>query len=284
MSDFVMAAVQLDSQEDDGENWRQAESFCWEAKGRGADFIALPEDLLYDGSDTTRRHDKELWLPRMRELAVKLGLPVLFGSVREPFDERLAHNVSYLVGSDGVVLARYAKIHLFDVDIPGGPKYLETSYVQAGDEIVSCDVPGLGLVGLSICYDLRFPELYRSLFQRGARSLFVPSSFAMETGRDHWLTLLKARAIENQCFVIAPNQCGQKTSMKKYGRSAIIDPWGTVLALAPDRPGVITASLDFEAQVLLRKRLPVQSHIRFPANTCPSDSVAADRSQSGAQS
>jgi predicted amidohydrolase len=154
----------------------------------------------------------------------------------------------------------YQKLHLFDIDMKGGESQKESDWIAPGSETVVTDVLGVK-VGLTICYDLRFPELYRRLTDEGARAITVPSAFTEHTGKDHWLTLLRARAIENQVFVIAPNQFGHHGGKRRsYGKSAIVDPWGVTLALAPDRPGWAMARLDFEDQDRIRQALPCLSH------------------------
>ena len=159
------------------------------------------------------------------------------------------------------MIARYRKIHLFDVDFAGQFRMMESDTVAPGDEIATAEVDGV-TVGLSICYDLRFPELYRLLTLAGARVLLVPAAFTLHTGRDHWETLLRARAIENQAFVIAPAQVGAHPGGRCFGRSMVIDPWGTVLAQAPDQPGVVFAELDFAAQERIRRELPALANRR----------------------
>jgi predicted amidohydrolase len=174
------------------------------------------------------------------------------------------YNTSVLFDPHGQELARYRKIHLFDATLPNGRSYRESDYVAPGAEIVTAKTE-FGEVGLSVCYDLRFPELYRKLTNGGAtRLIFIPSNFTLMTGKDHWLPLLRARAIENQVYIIAPNQHGEKYGGRaSYGKSAIIDPWGSVIALAPDREAVITAEIDFAYQDQVRAALPCLSHARL---------------------
>jgi len=165
-------------------------------------------------------------------------------------------------GPDGELLGVYRKIHLFDVDLPGAT-HRESSRVAAGSELVVAKTEACTL-GLSVCYDVRFPELYRVLADRGAQLLLVPSAFTVPTGRDHWEVLLRARAIENQCFVVASAQFGEHGATRRtYGRSMIVDPWGTVLCTAPDGEGVATAELDFARQTEVRQRLPALRHRRL---------------------
>lgn len=264
----LAAAIQLDSQEDEEANWAQAEALCRAAAGHGAGVLALPENMLYEGKNTTRRDDiEDRWLPRIRALAEELGAGIIAGSMREAAadpDETRTYNTCMAVDATGALVGRYRKIHLFDIDLPGGLRHLESAYLLPGKRTVTCELGVMGTVGLSICYDLRFPELYRALTDAGALTLFVPSSFTKETGKDHWFPLLRARAIENQCFVIAPNQIGLKGGkLAKYGRSTIIDPWGTVLATAPDGPSFCLAELDFGALARVRASLPVHDHAQL---------------------
>jgi predicted amidohydrolase len=176
------------------------------------------------------------------------------------------HNTSVLLSPAGEIEAVYRKIHLFDVDLrtQGGAEFRESATVAPGHEVVVAKTPFGGL-GLSVCYDLRFPELYRAQAERGVRFLAVPAAFAPETGRDHWEVLLRARAIENQAFVLAPAQCGRHSPERaSYGRSLIVDPWGLVLARAPDRPCAVVADCDLDAQDRVRASLPVLAHRRLP--------------------
>ena len=189
---------------------------------------------------------------------------VLGGSFLEA-DGGAVFNTSLLVDRRGELVAKYRKIHRFDVDLAGQPSIRESATVGAGAEVVAADTE-FGVAGMTICYDLRFPELYRSLADRGAVLLFVPAAFTLETGRDHWEVLLRARAIENQAFVVAPAQWGAwgrpEDNRRCFGRSLVADPWGTVVATAPDGIGVTFADLDLAAVGRIRERLPALSHRR----------------------
>ncbi|RMG15297.1 MAG: carbon-nitrogen hydrolase family protein [Planctomycetota bacterium] len=264
MNGVLVAAVQLDSGEDEERNFARARELCLRARARGAEFVCLPENVLYEGPDTARRHPIEHWEERFAALARELGCPLAAGTLREPAGDR-AHNTLLLFAGDGRTLARYRKIHLFDVDVPGGPRERESEAIAPGaPEPTAAEVPGLGTVGLSICYDLRFPELYRALAARGARILLVPASFALGTGKDHWITLLRARAIENTAYVIAPDQFGRKAHGRvKFGKSAIVDPWGTVLAQAREGEDVVLAEIDFDLLARVRRALPCLEHRRL---------------------
>jgi predicted amidohydrolase len=258
------AAVQLNSTADKAANIEQAERLVREAAADGAELVALPEkwNLLGD-SETLLEGAEPLdgrTIEAARGWARELGIHLLAGSIPERVEgaER-GFNTSTLIGPDGVLLAAYRKLHMFDVEV-GGVSYRESDHEQGGDEIVvaavDADVEEVEL-GLTVCYDLRFPELYRILAVRGARVITVPSAFTAVTGRDHWEVLLRARAIENQAFLVAPNQIGKAPPRyESYGRSALVDPWGVVLAMAPDRQCFIAADLDLEAQRRIRATLP----------------------------
>jgi len=262
----VVAAVQMNSGPEPEANWARAEALCRRARDRGARLIVLPENALYEGPDKGARHPLDVWEPRFSALARELEVALAPGTIREPSDDPdRAWNALLVYGPDGERLARYRKIHLFDVDVPGGPTELESGYMAPGEEAVVVDVPGLGPTGLAICYDLRFPELFRRLVDAGARTVLLPSSFALGTGKDHWLTLLKARAIEDQVFVVAPDQFGEKSPGRvKFGKTAIVDPWGTVLGLAREVDAdVVVAELDFDHQDRVRRALPCLEHRRL---------------------
>jgi predicted amidohydrolase len=263
---MIAAAIQMDSQEDVALNWATAKRLAAEAKARDARIVAFPETFLYVGPDKTAASDLDgEWLPQFAELAAGLGIYLLAGSVGERImDSKKIYNTSVLLDPQGSELARYRKIHLFDATFPNGRSYRESDYITPGAEVVTAQTE-FCQVGLSICYDLRFPELYRKLTAGGAtRIIFIPSNFTLMTGKDHWLPLLRARAIENQVYIIAPNQHGEKYGGRaSYGKSAIIDPWGSVLALAPDREAVITAEIDFAYQDQVRAALPCLNHVRL---------------------
>jgi deaminated glutathione amidase len=256
-----VAAVQLNSNGDKARNLAAAERLVRAAAADGAELVALPEkwNLLASGEELAAGAEAldGPSLAAARSWARELGIHLLAGSIAERGADpgEKAFNTSVLIGPDGEDLAVYRKIHMFDVEA-GGVAYRESEYEQAGEEIVSATVDGLEL-GLTVCYDLRFPELHRILAVRGVRLIAVPSAFTAATGRDHWEVLLRARAIENQTFVIAPNQVGEAAPhYSSYGHSAIVDPWGTLLAEAPDEECFIAAELDFAAQERTREQLP----------------------------
>ena len=253
------AAVQLNSNGEKSRNLDAAERLVRAAAADGAELVALPEkwnllaagEALLAGAEPLDGPSLEAARAWARELDIHL----LAGSISESAGER-AFNTSVLIGPDGSDLATYRKIHMFDVDV-GGVAYRESEHEQPGTDVVTADIDGVLGVGLTVCYDLRFPELYRILALRGARLLAVPSAFTLATGRDHWEVLLRARAIENQAFVLAPNQVGEAPPhFSSYGHSAIVDPWGTVLAVAPGEECFVAADLDLGEQDRVRESLP----------------------------
>ena len=253
------AAVQLNSTNDKARNLGAAESLVRAAATDGAELVALPEkwNLLAGGEELLAGAEglDGPSLTAARTWARDLGIHLLAGSVPEQGPAGKAFNTSVLIGPDGEDLAAYRKIHMFDVDV-AGVAYRESEHEEPGEEIVSASL-GDTTIGLSVCYDLRFPELYRILAVRGARILAVPSAFTASTGRDHWEPLLRARAIENQAFVLAPNQVGEAPPhFHSHGHSAIVDPWGEVLAMAPDGECFVSADLDLAAQDRVRESLP----------------------------
>lgn len=265
-----VGVVQMTSTDDLSANLDAAERLLREAGSLGAEFIALPEMFAYlrrEGSEFPHAQsvDGEI-IGRIRALAAELGTRILAGSIAEtiPGEDRV-YNTSVLISPDGEIEGSYRKIHLFDVDLgeAGGGAFTESARVAPGKECGVISTP-FGGIGLTICYDVRFPELYRELTAQGAHFLTVPSAFAPATGKDHWEVLLRARAIENQAFVIAPAQCGRNSENRSsYGRSMIIDPWGLVLAQLGDRPGVAVADCDLDEQARVRQRLPTLQHRRF---------------------
>jgi deaminated glutathione amidase len=266
------AVVQLNSTGDKARNLAAAERLVRAAAADGAELVALPEKWnLLTGGEELLAGAEPLDGPSLtaaRGWARELGLHLLAGSVSERGEGEKAFNTSVLIGPDGDDLAAYRKIHMFDVEA-GGVTYRESAHEQAGTEIVSGPV-GDQILGLSVCYDLRFPELYRILAVRGARLIAVPSAFTLATGRDHWQVLLRARAIENQAFVLAPNQVGEAPPhFSSYGRSEIVDPWGVVLATAPDEECFVAAELDLAAQEQVRESLPSLANRRPQAYAWP---------------
>jgi predicted amidohydrolase len=266
-----VAAVQLNSTADKERNLASAERLVRAAAADGAELVALPEkwNLLAAGEELVAGAEPldGPSLSAARGWALELGIHLLAGSISERGPEK-AFNTSVLIGPDGADLAVYRKIHLFDV-VAGGVEYRESDFEDPGTEIVTAELGDL-TVGLSVCYDLRFPELYRILAVRGARLIAVPSAFTLATGRDHWEVLLRARAIEDQVFVVAPNQVGEAPPhYSSYGHSAIVDPWGVVLATAPDGECFVAADLDLAAQEQVRHSLPSLANRRPEAYAWP---------------
>jgi len=250
-------------------NLAAAEGLIAEAAGRGAGFVALPENFGFLRSTGDPAPDAQTvdgpWVRRLAETARKHHLTLLLGSLPEKSPEPgKVHNTSVLLGPDGAVLAVYRKIHLFDIDLPGLEHLKESREVAPGRDVVVAEAP-FGSLGLTICYDLRFPELYRALTRRGARVLAVPSAFTERTGKDHWETLLRARAIENLAYVVAPAQVGvHGKGRSSHGHAMIVDPWGVVIAQVPEGEGIALAELDFDRQDRLRRELPALDHVRLP--------------------
>tara|TARA_Y100000589_G_scaffold181070_1_gene171433 strand:- start:55 stop:855 length:801 start_codon:yes stop_codon:yes gene_type:complete len=257
-------------------NLDMAETLIRRAAGMGAKLIATPENTSLLGPQF---HKVELAEPldgpigrRLGSLAGELGVHLLVGSLNEQktkpsgeIDLEQCHNTSILYGPAGETIATYRKMHLFDVDIPGGLTVKESDSIEAGSDVVVAET-ALGKLGMSICYDLRFPELYRAQVDRGADLIAVPSAFTMTTGKDHWHALLRARAIETQCWVLAPAQWGIHDAEGKrhsYGHSLIIDPWGTVVAEKGAGEGLCLAEIDLEYTVGVRQSIPVRNHRRL---------------------
>ncbi|HWN72960.1 MAG TPA: carbon-nitrogen hydrolase family protein [Solirubrobacterales bacterium] len=255
-----VAAVQLNSNGDKARNLSAAERLVRQAAADGAEFVALPEkwNLLAGGEELVAGAEPldGPSLGAARGWARELGVHLLAGSISERgADGEKTSNTSVLIGPAGEDVAVYRKIHMFDVDA-GGVSYRESEHERPGTEPVTASVADLTL-GMTVCYDLRFPELFRILALRGARVIAVPSAFTLATGRDHWEVLLRARAIEDQVFVVAPNQHGEAPPhYSSFGHSMIVDPWGVVLATAPGGEGFAAADLDLAEQDRVRESLP----------------------------
>jgi predicted amidohydrolase len=262
-----VAAAQLTSTEDTDRNLATADRLVRDAAARGAEVVVLPEkwSVLGTGAHLVAGA-QPLDGPAIswaRALAAELGIDLVAGSIVERVSGReKTSNSSVHVGRDGAIKATYRKLHMFDAEVDG-IVYAESEHEQAGDEIVVSALADGTVLGMSICYDVRFPELYRLLAVRGAEIVSVPSAFTLATTRDHWEILLRARAIENQCFVVAPNQIGSHPGgYRSGGRSMIVDPWGLVLATAPDVETTIVADLDLKVLRDVRRRLPALTHRR----------------------
>jgi predicted amidohydrolase len=265
---FRAACVQLRSSDDVGENIRTASELIREAKGKGAQFIGTPENttlMAPDGGAKLEKsftEDRDPALPAFRALAEELGVWLLIGSLAIKVSDSKTANRSFLIDPKGRIAARYDKIHLFDVDLPSGEKYRESNTVAGDERAVSAELPW-GRIGLSICYDMRFPQLYRAYGKAGCFMLTAPSAFTETTGKAHWHVLLRARAIENGAFVFAPAQGGHHANGRKtYGHSLIVSPWGEILAEGGTEPGVIVADIDPALSADARGRIPSLQHDR----------------------
>ena len=272
---FTAACVQFTAGPDPEPNLRSVADLVRRAREAGADLIMTPEasNFIEGGrrrQEKARAEKDDLFLAGMRALARETGAWLLLGSlVIDPAGEpgavegeRQLANRSFLIAADGAIAARYDKIHMFDIDLPGGESYRESNAYRPGNAAVVAETPW-GRVGLSVCYDVRFPHLYRTLAQAGADFLTVPSVFTVPTGRAHWHALLRARAIENGAFVFAPAQWGEHTAGRRsYGYSLIIDPWGEILADAGEGVCVISAPIDAGRIAEVRRMVPSLIHDR----------------------
>ena len=278
MNPVRIAAIQLSPGVHPEKNLEKAARLIAEAAASGARLVALPEAFLYRG-----RSDPDslfaiavpgIWTERLANLAREHGIWLLAGSIFEQIPgQAKVFNTSLVFNPAGQQVAAYRKIHLFEIHNETGKELSEADYQLHGQELVCVETPWFKL-GLSICFDLRFPELYRGLVKMGAHLLAVPSAFLMKTGRDHWEVLLRARAIETQCYIIAPNCIGHSaTGVEGYGRSMIVDPWGQVIAQASDHEGVIWADMDTDYIQEVRKRIPILRNCRLDFNRAPGENT-----------
>ncbi|MDH4128447.1 MAG: carbon-nitrogen hydrolase family protein [Spirochaetota bacterium] len=271
---MLIAAIQLNSTEDRISNIRKTVYYIEEAVKNKAQLIALPENFAYlkiegEAYPFLESFEGEL-IMTLRGLARQHRVYILTGSFPESIDgTNKTYNTSIMLNSNGEIIGHYRKIHLFNYGINTDTSYQESNYVKPGTETSVIDTEWCK-VGITICYDLRFPELYRVLALKGAKIIFVPSAFTMSTGKDHWEVLLKARAIENQVYIVAPNQFGKHSENRvSYGHSMIVGPWGTPVAQAQDREEIIYANIDFDYLEKVRQKLPSLNHIQnslFPFN------------------
>ena len=267
----IVAAIQMNSSHVVADNLSAAARLLREAKDAGADLACLPENFAFMGirdADKRAIAESDAGGPVQEFLAAtarSLGIWILGGTIgiARSAESRVA-NTSLLFDAQGVRVARYDKIHLFDVTVPGrNEEYRESTHVEPGQVPVVADTP-VGRLGMSVCYDMRFPELYRALVDQGAQWLCMPAAFTVPTGRAHWETLLRARAIENLCHVVAPAQVGMHSNGREtYGDSLIVDHWGKVLARLPQGTGVITAPIDLQEQAATRARFPALDNRRL---------------------
>lgn len=257
---YKIAVVQMDSRNDKGENMKAACRFIDEAAAEGVKLVSFPEVMNLSGDNVGEGGGHEPIPGYTTELlmakAKEHGIYIHSGSFCEkiPGEER-AYNATVVIDPEGEIIAHYRKLHTFDVTLPDGTVCDESARVHPGDKIVTVDTP-LGKFGLSICYDIRFPEMYRLMALEGAQVMFTPASFTMPTGKDHWETILRTRAIENGCYIVAADQIGQKARFMAYGNSMVVDPWGTVIARAKDRAGVVYAEIDLDYLDDIRAKIP----------------------------
>ena len=268
MTSLRVALVQLNTRQNVAENMSIVDQSLERAATLGAEFVTLPEFWTYlgpySGFEQAAQTLSGPAIMLLQEKARKHKMIVHGGSIVEPHPTLRGkfHNTSVLINRNGEIVAQYRKLHLFDVDLANGEKHYESERIVPGDNIATAEIDGITF-GLSICYDLRFPELYRSLALRNAQVLLVPAGFTLHTGRDHWEVLLRARAIENSCYVIAAAQIGSYQADRNcYGRSMIVDPWGLVLAQAQDMPTVVVADIDLLQIERVRSQIPSLQHHR----------------------
>ena len=263
---FRIAACQMNSQNDKDANLETAEHLIDEAARLGAQMVGLPEMFNMLGEDQDTLKGAEDLPGRTSEMlagkARQHGMYIHGGSIPIRAAGNKVSNTTLVFDPEGQIISRYDKIHLFDIHIEGQKSYKESSKVQSGEEMVTFETEH-GNFGLTICYDIRFPELYRALTLNGARVIFHPAAFTLYTGKDHWETLIRARAIENQVYMVSPAQIGSHGNGKQcYGSTMIVDPWGTVVARAPERPCVIYADVEYNVQDKIRQELPSLQHRR----------------------
>jgi len=266
---FNVALIQTTTGRDPQKNITDIAPLIAQAAQQGADFVMLPETVGLMEPDSKLVHEKSriesetLALDAFANEAAKAGIWLLIGSlvVKSELPGKLA-NRSFLIDDTGAIQARYDKIHLFDVELGGGERYAESTNYRPGDRLVDVDLPW-GKLGMSVCYDLRFPQLYRALAKRGAWFLSVPSAFTRPTGEAHWHTLLQARAIENGCYVFAPAQCDEHEGGRNtYGHSLVVDPWGKILVDGGKHPGMVITEIDTALVEQCRARVPSLQHDR----------------------
>lgn len=271
MKSYLAAALQMTSTPDLEKNLVQAEELIELAVRKGAELVGLPENFAFLGKEEDKLAQAETIALKaekfLKMMAQRYQITLLGGGFPVPVgdDSHQAYNTALLVDPSGREVSRYEKVHLFDVNVPDGNTYQESSTVKAGKSLPPIYTSEkLGSIGLSICYDVRFPELYRYLSLKGADILFVPAAFTAYTGKDHWKVLLQARAIENTCYVIAPAQTGNNYERRyTHGHATIVDPWGTILADAGEEPGMAIAEIDSNRLEQVRRQMPSLQHRIF---------------------
>ncbi len=269
MKSYLAAAIQMNSLPDLQKNLMQAEELIDLAVRRGAELVGLPENFSFLGDEEAKLAQAETIAQEsekfLKTMAQRFQVSILGGGFPMPVGNGKVYNTALLVGPSGEELARYEKVHLFDVNLPDGNTYRESGTVVAGLKMPPIyPSKELGNLGLSVCYDVRFPELYRHLSQMGAEVLFVPAAFTAYTGKDHWQVLLQARAIENTCYIIAPAQTGRHNALRQsHGHAMILDPWGVILADAGEKPGVAIAAIEPTRLEQVRRQMPSLQHRVF---------------------
>jgi predicted amidohydrolase len=266
MRPYLAAAIQMTSIPDLSSNLQQAEEWIDFAVRQGCELITLPENFAFMGPEEDKAQLSSEIAARteefLRKMAQRFQVTILGGGYPVPDQHGRVFNTASLVAPNGMEVARYQKIHLFDVNLPDGNTYRESNSVSPGQDVQTCEVDGLGKLGLSVCYDIRFPELYRQLIQQGAEILLIPAAFTAYTGRHHWQILVQSRAIENTCYVIAPAQVGNHYARRQcHGHAMIVDPWGMVLADAGgEKPGAAIAEMNPERLQQVRQQMPSLRH------------------------
>ena len=269
MKSYLAAAISMTSVPDLAKNLLQAEELIDLAIRQGAELITLPENFPFLGGEEEKISQAEAIATAsekfLKTIAQKYQITILGGGYPVPTTDGKVYNVASLIEPNGTEVARYKKVHLFDVNLPDGNTYQESNTVKAGTQLPSVyESQDYGNLGISVCYDIRFPELYRHLSNKGAEVLFIPAAFTAYTGKDHWQVLLKARAIENSCYIIAPAQTGNHYGRRKtHGHAMIVDPWGLILADTGDKPGVAIAEIDPTRLEQVRRQMPSLQHRVF---------------------
>ena len=263
MRKYIAAIGQIDTTDGWEHCMSTAERFVDEAASAGAKLIAFPENFSqYSGGHTPAEPlENSPTLERMARKAKEHGIWILCGTIFTPAPDGRNYNTSILLNPEGERVGRYEKLHLFDVTLPSGDVRKESKHVCPGDHMTMVDTE-LGKLGMSVCYDVRFPELYRHMTLKGAQILLIPAMYSRETGRAHWETLVRARAIENTCYVIAPNQFGVGSRFGAWGHSMIVDPWGKILAEIPEGEGLALAEIDLDHLDEVRTSLPCLANRR----------------------
>ncbi len=271
---FKIALAQINSNENIENNLQKIEKMIKEAAVGGAELIAFPENAEYIGTDYPGNAQQ---VPgpvtdSFSAWAKQYQIYIHCGSITQKREGGTPYNTSFLWNKEGKIIGKYSKLHMFDIDMDEGPSYKESDETSAGSEIVVSKTK-LGNFGFAICYDMRFPEIFKLMALNGAQVIFVPADFTMNTGKDHWMALLRARAIENTCYIAAPGQIGQKPEFMAYGKSIVIDPWGNVIAMASDEEQLVYAQIDTTLIDKVRRQVPSLQNIRRDIYTLHSDCI-----------